>query len=272
MIAIMSEAREKAKALLDSGMQAMREMRRVDAEAAFREAVGLSKGDERLHARALARLMYALASQGRAMDAGRPIAEAARDSIQKGGDEVAGLILRSSFLRLIPSQDPDCARMAAGFVEDAAAHVGDVDVARAAGQVAIVCNDLGEHALARQLLEGAVSVMKGALGERDPEYALMLYNLADVRGALAGSYDSVVPMLREAIAIQEAALAPAHFEKVAPLGTLGIVLGRQGEYAEGRRALARALEIALEIEGPGGKTSALVRQALAKLEERATTG
>lgn len=265
----MSEPGEKAKALLERGMRAMREMRRAEAEAAFREAVGLAKGDERMHARSLARLLYSLASQGRAMEAGRPIAEAARDSIQQGGDEIAGLILRSSYLRLVPWQDPDCARMVAGFVEDAAAHVGDLDVARAAGQVALVCNDLGDYRLARQLLEGAVPVMKGALGEGDPEYALMLYNLADVRGTLAGSYDAVVPALREVSAIQEAALAPAHFEKVAPLGTLGIVLGRRGEYDEGRRALARALEIALEIEGPDGKTPALVRQALAKLEERA---
>jgi tetratricopeptide (TPR) repeat protein len=253
-------------------MQAMREMRREEAEQAFRQAVELSRGDARLHARALARLMYALASQGRASEAGRQIAEAARDSIEKRGDEVAGLILRSSFLRLVAPQDPDCARMASDFVEDAAPHMGDLDVARAAGQVAIVCNDLGDHALARQLLEGAVPVMKGALGEGDAEYALMLYNLAEVRGALDGGYDAVVPMLREAIAIQDAALAPAHFEKVAPLGTLGIVLGRNREYEEGRRVLGRALEIALEIEGGEGKTLGLIRQALAKLEERASAG
>ncbi len=266
----MSADEEKAKVLLEAGMKAMREMRREDAEQAFRDAVPLSKGDERLHARALARLMYALASQGRAHEAGRPIAEAARDSITGGSDEVASLILRSSFLRLIPPQDPDCARMAAGFVQDAADYLDDVDVARAAAQVAIVCNDLGDYGTAKELLEGALPAVKGALGESDPEYALMLYNLADVRGALSGSYDEVVPMLREAIAIQDAALAPGHFEKVAPLGTLGIVLGRQGEYAEGRRALGRALEIALEIEGPDGKTPGLVRAALAKLEERAS--
>ncbi|MCD6044631.1 MAG: MalT-like region [Burkholderiales bacterium] len=244
----MSADEEKAKALLDAGMKAMREMRREEAEQAFRDAVPLSKSDERLHARALARLMYALASQGRAHEAGRPIAEAARDSIT------------------------DCARMAAGFVQDAADHLDDVDVARSAAQVAIVCNDLGDYGTAKMLLEGALPAVKGALGEGDPEYALMLYNLADVRGALSGSYDEVVPILRQAIAIQDAALAPGHFEKVAPLGTLGIILGRQGEYAEGRRALGRALEIALEIEGPDGKTPGLVRAALAKLEERAEKG
>jgi len=262
---IMNPAHEKAKALLDSGMKAMREMRRADAEQAFREAIGLAAGDERLHARALARLLYALASQGRAHELARTIADAARANVTRGTDEAAALMLQSCFLRFVPALHPDTARMLAKFVAQARKFPHDLDVARAAVQVAIVCSDRGDHESAAQLLESAAPVLERELGAHDPEYALVLFNLADVRAALAGSYEGMLPTLQRSIAIQEAALSAGHFEKVMPLATLGLALVRTGKPDEGRAALARALDLAVAVEGADGRTPQRIRAELGKL-------
>ena len=262
---IMNPSHEKAKALLDSGMKAMREMRRAEAEQAFRQAVERAEGDERLHARALARLLYALASQGRAHELARTIADAARANLARGTDEVAALVLQSCFLRFIPVQHPDSARVLAKFAAQARKRPQDLDVARAAAQVAIVSSDRGDHQTAAQLLEAAAPVLERELGARDAEYALVLFNLADVRAALAGSYEGVLPMLRRAIAIQEAALDAGHFERVMPLATLGLALVRGGKPDEGRAALESALEIAVAIEGIDGRTPQRIRAELGKL-------
>ena len=261
---IMNPSHEKAKALLDSGMKALREMRRADAEQAFREAVERAEGDERLHARSLARLLYALASQGRAHELARTIADAARANVTRGTDEAAALVLQSCFLRFVPAQHPETARMLAKFAAQARRLAQDVDVARAAVQVAIVSSDRGDHKGAAELLEAALPVLERGLGGDDPEYALALFNLADVRAALAGSYEGVLPMLRRAIAIQEATLAPGHFEKVMPLATLGLGLMRGGKPEEGRAALERALDIAVQIEGVDGRTPQRIRAELGK--------
>ena len=245
-------------ALLDSGMQAMREMRREDAERAFREALEQGKGDERAHARALARLLYALASQGRAHELARTIGDAVRTS---GRDEIARLILSSCLLRFVPLNHPELPRMLGTFVRKAAAFPDDLDVARAAREVAIVMSGRGDYAGAARLLEGAVRV----LDPNDADGAMALFNLADVRAALAGGYESAVVELRRVIEIQERVLAPRHFEKVMPLATLGLALARSGERVEARLALQRALEIAVAVEGEEGRTPERIRAELHKL-------
>jgi len=94
---------------------------------------------------------------------------------------------------------------------------------------------------------------------------MALFNLADVRAALAGNYESAVPELRRVIEIQERVLAPRHFEKVMPLATLGLALARKGEPGEARSALERALEIAVAVEGEEGRTPERIRAELQKL-------
>ena len=261
---------EKAKALLKFGAQAMREMHREDAERAFRDAVEAARAakDERLHARALARLLYALGSQGRAGELGRELAEAARENIAKDGDRIAGLIIQAALVGLLPLEDPECERMAHDFIQLAAAYPQDLDVARAKAQVAIVLNNLGDKKAAKALLESALPVVAAGLGASSSEYAMMLHNLADLRSALGAGADAVLPDVRQAIAIQEATLAPGHFERVVPLATLASALSRRGEYADARRFFLRALEIASAIEGEDGGTPQMLRSALSALEER----
>ena len=248
-------------ALLDAGMQAMREMRREDAEHAFREALEQAKGDERAHARALARLLYALASQGRAHELARTIGDAVRASDAGGRDEIARLILSSCLLRFVPLDHAQLPRMLAIFVRKAAAFPDDLDVARAAREVAIVIGGRRDYATAVHLLEAAVRV----LGADDAEHAMALFNLADARAALAGRYDAAIPELRRVIALQEAALAPRHFEKVMPLATLGLALAAKVEVAEAKSSLERALEIAVAVEGEEGRTPERIRAELQKL-------
>lgn len=246
-------------------MQAMREMRREDAERSFREALELAQGDERLHARVLARLLYALASQGRAHELARTIGDAVRAHDARGSDDVARLILSSCLLRFVPLDHPQLGRMLETFVRKAAGFPDDLDVARAAREVAVVISGRRDYATAARLLEGAARVLERELGPGDPELAMTLFNLADARAALGGSYDAAIPALRQVIAIQEAALAPRHFEKVMPLATLGLALARKGESAAARSALQAALEIAVAVEGEQGRTPERLRAELQKL-------
>jgi tetratricopeptide (TPR) repeat protein len=264
---------EKAKALLKFGMQAMREMRREDAEKAFRDAVEVARAakDERLHARALARLLYALGSQGRAGELGPALAQAGRDNIASGSDGVAGLIIQAAFVSLVPPDDPECERIARDFVQLAGAYPQDLDVARGKAQVAVVLNQLGDKKAAKALLDSALPVIAAGLGASSPEYALMLHNLADLRIALGESDDAVLPQLRQAVAIHEASgLAPAHFERVMPLATLGLVLSRKRQYIDARHLFERARDIARAVEGDEGATPQMLSRALSGLDERIT--
>jgi tetratricopeptide repeat protein len=175
------------------------------------------------------------------------------------------LILSSCLLRFVPLDHPQLPRMLATFGRKAAAFPDDLDVARAAREVAIVISGRRDYATAARLLEGAARVLERELGPGDAEYAMTLFNLADVRAALTGSDGAAIPELRRVVAMQEAALAPRHFEKVMPLATLGLALARKGERVEARSALQRALEIAVAVEGEEGRTPERIRAELQKL-------
>src|SRR5439155_24226836 len=115
----------------------------------------------------------------------------------------------------------------------------------------------------------ALPVLEAELGASHAEVGLMVHNLADTLGAMA-SYKNdaeMGPMLRRAIAIQDATLAPGHPERVMPLLNTGMLLTRTGQYDEAERLLLGAERIAIGFEGPGGGTGTMVRTALSRLEE-----
>ncbi len=271
-----TDALGKAKALLKFGTQAMWAMRLEEAQGAFQQAADLARSAKqaRMHARALAHLLWAMGHQGRAGELKPVIAQAGMDNIAQGGDEIAGLILMSCFLRFLPPDDPETATRVQGFVKEAELFPRDPDVARACGQVALVCNALGDAALAASLLERALPALEATLGAKHPEVGLMLYNLADLRASMDGyrSFGNFEPQFRRAIAIQDAALAPGHPERVAPMMTTGLMLARTGRHDEGRSLLERALSIAVAIEGDEGQTPQMVRTALAELESAQADG
>jgi len=271
-----TDAIGKAKALLKFGTQAMWAMRLEEAQGAFQQAADLAKSAKqgRVHARALAHLLWAMGYQGRAGELKPVIAQAGMDNVAEGGDAIAGLILMSCFLRFLPPDDPQTATRVQGFVKQSELFPQDPDVARACGQVALVCNALGDRALAANLLERALLVLEATLGEKHPEVGLTLYNLADLRASMEGyrNFEKFEPQFRRAIAIQDAALAPVHPERVAPMMTTGLMLVRTGRHDEARSLLERALSIAVAIEGDDGQTPQMVRTALAELESGQTDG
>jgi tetratricopeptide (TPR) repeat protein len=267
-----SAGQEKTRAFLKFGAQAYCQMQLQDAEKAFRQAADLASaaGDFRLFGRALFRLHGTLGSLGR-MEEGKALVFAALEKslTDAGQHHAASVMLKSCALRHVPLDSPDLPRLLGDFMQSAerAENLKDVDVARALGQAVMIANALGKRKLAASMLERAVPVVEAALGPAHAELAMMLYNLADLRGSISG-YEATEQQMRRAIAIQEATLAPGHHERAVPLLTLGMVTGRSGRHAEARTLLDRALAIAVGVEGADGHTPTMVRTARAELEER----
>lgn len=256
----------KAKALLKFGAQAMREMRMADAEAAFQQATDITRsGDPLLHSRAVAGLHTVLGFLGRAHEA-RPLVMNAMASAPQGSP--AAILAESCLIEFVSEREPELPKLLRDLIAAATRPelARDIDVARALARLALRCNALGDADLAAQLLERAIPTVEAHLGAQNPELALMFYNLADLRGTMHG-YGKVEPMMRRAIAIQEATLAQNHPERVAPLLTLGLFLQRTGRFPEARQLAQRAHEIALAFEGENGRTVGWARQLLQAVAE-----
>src|SRR5882724_2994269 len=262
---------DKAKALLKEGRQAFYALRLDEAEKAFREAKDLAIAGQhrRGYARALGRLQNVLGFRGRMGEAWDEVRNATVAALERGEDGPATLMLQSLFFQFMPPQHEKLAELVLDWVTRAKSNPLDLDLARAGGQVAIVLTVLGERQSARDLLQQALPVLETELGASHAEVGLMVHNLADTLGAIA-SYKNdaqMETMLRRALAIQHAALAPGHPERVMPLLNTGMLLTRTEQYDEAERLLLAAQRIALDFEGPGGGTGAMVRTALSRLEE-----
>jgi tetratricopeptide (TPR) repeat protein len=264
---------EKVKALLKFGMQAMWTQHFDDAEKAFRQAVELARGagDSRGHARALSRLQYVLGTRGRSEEILEEVFAAVKSCMQEARHPVAIVTAQCCALRYIAPDGPNANELVQDILGgiELPMYETDVEMARNAAQLAVICNGMGDRQLAARLLERAVPVLESALGPRHAELALPLYNLADLRGVL-NSYDrpEVEPMMRRAIAIQDATLAPNHPERAAPLLTLGYLLAKGRRYAEANAFLERAKSIALAFEGADGQTTQMAHAALGVLRDR----
>src|SRR4051812_36362675 len=262
---------DKAKTLLKDGRRAFYALHLDDAEKAFREAKDLAIAGQhrRLYARALGRLQNVLGFRGRMGEAWDEVRNATVAAMERGEDGPATLMLQSLFFQFMPPQHEKLPELVLDWVARAKKNPLDLDLARASGQVAIVLTVLGDRESARLLLQQALPVLEAELGASHAEVGLMVHNLADTLGAIA-SYKNdaqMEPMLRRAIAIQDAALAPGHPERVMPLLNTGMLLTRTEQYDEAERLLLAAERIALDFEGPGGATGTMVRTALSRLEE-----
>lgn len=260
---------DKSRAFLKFGSEAFRGARFEEASSAFRQAAEFARAAkaERLEAQAMARLVMAMGYMGKADEVRQEIFSVLGAAMKQWKDVPAVLVMQSCALRFM--DPPQWEQLVKGWIGDARNFPSDVDIARASGQVAWVCNAMGDRKLAAGILETALPVMETQLGQKDPEVAMMLHNLADLRGSLANyrGFEQQEPLLRRAIAIQDATLAPAHPERVAPLITAGMHCTRTGRYAEANELLHRAVRIATEVEGPEGETVQMGRAALAALDE-----
>src|SRR5260221_480680 len=262
---------DKAKGLLKQGRQAFYAFRLDEAEQAFREAKDLAIAGQhrRLYARALGRLQNALGFRGRMGEVWDEVRNATVAAMERGEDGPATLMLQSLFFQFMPPQHEKLPELVVDWVTRMKKNPLDLDLARSSGQVAVVLTVLGDRESARELLQQALPVLERELGASHAEVGLMVHNLADTLGAIASYKNDAAmePMLRRALAIQHAALAPGHPERVMPLLNTGMLLTRTEQYDEAERLLLAAERIAIDFEGPGGGTATVVRTALNRLEE-----
>ena len=262
---------EKAKVLLKQGRVAFYAKKFDEAEKAFREAKDLAAAGNhrRLYARALGRLQNVLGFRGRIGEVWEEIRGATLGAMDRGEDGPAVLMLQSLFfLALSPQHDklPDLLR---DWVTRANKYPPDLDLARAAGQVAIVLTHLGDFKSAANMLKQALPELEKELGLVHPEVAMMVHNLADTTGAVAQyrNDEQTEPMLRRVLAIQDKALAPGHPERMMPLFNLALLLTRARRYEHAEHMFLGAQRIALDFEGPNGAGVTMIRQGLNRLEE-----
>lgn len=258
---------EKAKALLKQGRQAFYAKDFDAAEKAFREAKDLAAAGKhrRLYARALGRLQNVLGFRSRINEVWEEVRGATMD---RNEDERSGLMLWSLFFLTMSPQHPDLPKLLRDWVARANKYPPDLDLARAAGQVAIVLTHLGDYKSAANMLKQALPELEKELGMVHPEVAMMVHNLADTMGAAAQfkNDEQTEPMLRRVLAIQDKALAPGHPERMMPLFNLGLLLTRARRYEHAERMMLAAHRIALDFEGPNGSGATMIAQGLNRLE------
>ena len=261
---------EKAKALLKQGRQAFYAKDFDAAEKAFREAKDLAAAGKhrRLYARALGRLQNVLGFRGRVGEVWEEIRGATLGALDRGEDGPALLMMQSIFFPLITPQHDELPGMLRDWVARANKYPPDLDLARAAGQVAIVLTHLGDFNSAANMLRQALPEFEKELGMVHPEVAMMVHNLADTMGAVAQyrNDEQTEPMLRRVLAIQDKALAPGHPERMMPLFNLALLLTRARRYEHAERMFLSAQRIALDFEGPNGSGVTMIRQGMNRLE------
>ena len=88
------------------------------------------------------------------------------------------------------------------------------------------------------------------LGERHPEYAQTLNNLAVLLES-QGDYAAARPLLEKALALRQEMLGERHPDYALGLNNLATLLDSQGDYAAARRLHEKALAIRKEVLGEG---------------------
>ena len=98
------------------------------------------------------------------------------------------------------------------------------------------------------LFERTLSIKRDALGERDPDYAATLNNLAALL-VLQGDYVAARPLYERALAIWKDVYGERHPDYASCLNNLAGLLESQGDAAAARSLYERAMEIAKEVRG-----------------------
>jgi len=257
--------------VLKQGREAFYTKRFDEAEKHFREAKDLALAGKhwRLYARALGRLQNVLGFRGRIGEVWEEVRGATLAAMDRGEDGPAVLMMQSLFFLAIPPTHNDLPNMLRDWVARANRYPPDLDLARAAGQVAIVLTHLGDFNGAANMIRQALPELEKELGLVHPEVAMMVHNLADTMGAAAQyrNDQQTEPMLRRVLAIHDKALAPGHPERMMPLFNLALLLTRTKRYEHAERMFLGAQRVALDFEGPNGGGVTMIRQGMNRLEE-----
>jgi CHAT domain-containing protein/Tfp pilus assembly protein PilF len=110
----------------------------------------------------------------------------------------------------------------------------------------------------------AVALYKEVLGERHPDYAQSLNNLASLL-ELQGEYAAARPLLERALAIRKDVLGERHPDYASSLNNLAILLLSQGDSAAARLLYEKALAINKDVLGERHPAFALSLNNLAYL-------
>ncbi|MDX2229908.1 MAG: tetratricopeptide repeat protein [Leptolyngbyaceae cyanobacterium bins.349] len=100
----------------------------------------------------------------------------------------------------------------------------------------------GKYAEAVPLVERALAIRKRILGERHPDVALSLNNLASLYSA-QGRYSEAEPLDRRSLQIRETQLGKDHSDIANSLNNLALLYWNQGRYSEAEPLFRRSLQI-----------------------------
>jgi CHAT domain-containing protein len=113
---------------------------------------------------------------------------------------------------------------------------------------AIALDEAGKYVDAAAHARRALALRKAVLGERHPDYATSLNNLAELLRS-QGHYAAARPLCEQALAIRKAVLGERHPDYAASLNNLALLLESQGDYAAARPLYEQALVINKAVLG-----------------------
>jgi CHAT domain-containing protein/tetratricopeptide (TPR) repeat protein len=122
----------------------------------------------------------------------------------------------------------------------------------------------GRSADATQRARRALAIRKEVLGERHPDYAMSLNNLAGLLESL-GDYVEARPLFEQAVAIARELLGERHPNYALSLHNLAVLLRSEGNYAAAKPMFERALAITKEVLGERHPDYATYLDSLATL-------
>ena len=124
---------------------------------------------------------------------------------------------------------------------------------------------------ATKLYERAVEVAQQKSGERSPEYAKALIDLAGAYRMTKGKWDKAIALYQQALPIQEATLGPDHPDVATTLVYLARDAASRAKHAPGNQnalpLYQRALDIRMKAFGPTDTRVAEILVAMAKLSD-----
>ena len=113
---------------------------------------------------------------------------------------------------------------------------------RLPNQTACYLRDRAQYAEAEPLYKQAMEIRRTALGERHPDYATSLNNLAVLYHAM-GRHAEAEPLYKQAMEICRTALGERHPDYAASLNNLALLYDAMGRHAEAEPLYKQAMEI-----------------------------
>ncbi len=256
-----------ARALLTRGNIEQDGTAYAAAEAAFREAASAAADgrDDALAAEAWLGVIGAVGERRDDFAAGVALEPVADAAVRRAGDDPT---LRRMYLQTLGAFAARRGEfeLARERMEAARALAGDDATARAriANDLAVLTVNSQGEAAAREPARAALDAARQAFGERHPSYASALQLQAHVLDAL-GESAQAEPMLRQAVAINEAAYGPrsaAVAELLLPVANAERNLGR---FDQARVTYQRSITLGAEL-GMSPTVQSLPVMGLAQLE------